>query len=73
MGLQKSDLKERAEETLKQADKIDCRYEVSFLGILEGFSLKMIIEYRILKDCYVSNIFTESLSRQMRLLRELKN
>ena len=38
LGLQKSDLKERAEETLKQADKIDCRYEVSFLGILLGFS-----------------------------------
>ena len=25
LGLQKSDLRERAEETLKQADKIECR------------------------------------------------
>merc|ERR1712226_1029074 len=36
LGLQKTDLHERAEETLKQADKIDCREFVTPNEIVKG-------------------------------------
>ena len=38
-GLLKTDLKERAEETLKQADKLECRYTCCRLFLKRDFNI----------------------------------